>query len=211
VVVAEATAVVVPAGMQRSASNIADGFRSARWAVPVGAISLAATGLFAWWWSAGWLFAAAVAIPAALAACIDVRSRRLPDHLLLLAFAPSVAATVAEASIGAVLESVGVVALGMFAMGSAPFVTHALAPHAVGFGDVKLSIVLGAALGTWAPVLGVAALAAASLIAVAESGVRRRTEIAFGPALVVGFVATAAFASHLTARLGGMPLGWLRW
>jgi leader peptidase (prepilin peptidase)/N-methyltransferase len=212
VVVAEATAVVVPAGMQRSASSIADVFRSARWAVPVGAISLAALGVFAWWRSAGWLFAAAVAIPAALAACIDVRSRRLPDRLVLLALAPPMAATIAEVSTGRALETVGAVALGALAMGGPPFVTHALAPDSLGFGDVKLSIVMGAALGTWAPVLGVVALAAASLIAVTESLVRRRTAVAFGPALVVGFVATTAFASPLAARLGvGMSLGWFRW
>lgn len=209
--VVQAVAVVVPAGTHRSASRIADTVRSAHWFAPVGGFSLAAVGLLAWWLSAGWLFVVAVTLPAALAAHIDITSQRLPDQLVILALVPTVVATVAESSSAGMPEAVGAVALGMLAMGCAPFVTHGCAPGALGFGDVKLSFVLGAALGTWAPALGLAALAAASLIAVTESLVRRRSAIAFGPALVAGFVVTAVFASPLTARLGGMSLGWLRW
>jgi len=209
--VVQAVAVVVPAGTHRSASGIADAIRSAHWFAPLGGLSLAALGLLAWGLSAGWLFVVAVTLPAALAAHIDITSQRLPDHLVLLALVPTVVATVAESSAVGMPEAVGAVALGMLAMGCAPFVTHGCVPAALGFGDVKLSLALGASLGTWAPVLGLAALAAASLIAVAESLVRRRGTVAFGPALVAGFVFTAAFASPLTARLGGMSLGWLRW
>jgi leader peptidase (prepilin peptidase)/N-methyltransferase len=197
--------------MQRSVSELADAVRSARWAEVASAPSLAVFGFLAWWLSAGWLFVVAVALPAALAAHIDIRSRRLPDHLVLLALLPTMAATVAESVTGGMLQVVGAVALGMLAMGSAPFIAHAFAPVSLGFGDVKLTIVLGAALGTWSPVLGVVALAAASLIAVTASLVRWQTAIAFGPALVVGFVVTTVFASPLTARLGGMSAGWLRW
>ncbi len=212
--VVQATAVVVPAGTHRSASEVADMVRSAHWAAPVGGLWLAALGLIAWWLVAGWLFVAAVALPAAVAAHIDITSQRLPDRLVLLALVPTMVAMVAmaaESSAVGMPEAVGAVVLGALAMGCAPFVVHSCAPGALGFGDVKLSFVLGAALGTWAPVLGLAALAAASLIAVAESLVRRRTEVALGPALVAGFVATAVFASPLTARLSGTSLGWLRW
>lgn len=210
----QATAVMVPSGTHRSASRIADMVRSAHWAAPVAGLLLAALGLLAWWLSAGWLFAAAVALPAALAAHIDVTSHRLPDRLVLLALVPTMvalAAMVAASSAVGMPGAVGAVVLGMLAMGCAPLVAHGCAPAALGFGDVKLSFVLGAALGTWAPALGLAALAAASLVALTESLVRRRNAVAFGPALVAGFLVATVFASPLTARLGGMSVGWLRW
>lgn len=209
--VVEITAVVVSRGTHRSASRIADMVLSARWGAVVGGSSLGALGMLAWWLSAGWLFAASVALPAALAAHIDITSQRLPDQLVLLAIVPTTVAMVAESSSVGMPEAVGSVALGMLAMGIAPFATHGLAPGALGFGDVKLTVVLGAALGTWAPVLGLVALAAASLIAVTESLARRRSAVAFGPALVAGFVVAAAVASQFTARLGGTSHGWLRW
>lgn len=175
-----------------------------------GWFATAAVAVLAWWLSFGWLFAVVVAVPAALAARVDVKSRRLPDNLVLT-LVPTIAAMLAESTVIGALAAVGAVALGMLAMGLAPFITHALAPESMGFGDVKLTIVLGAALGTWAPVLGVAALAVASTIAVVEAIVRRRTAIVFGPALVAGFLVTVVFASLLVDRLGGLASGWLRW
>lgn len=179
-----------------------------RWVTMVGGAALAAGGLLAWWSSAGWLFASLVAAPAVIAARIDMVSRRLPDHLLLLALLPTLVAAGAEATSTGASHAAGAVVLGMLAMGFAPFVSHAIAPDSMGFGDVKMAIVLGAALGTWAPMLGLVALAIASLLALIESVVRRRTAVAFGPALVGGFIIAALFVSPLAARLGRTTWGW---
>ena len=210
-VFAQAIAIVVPRGMQRSVEHVVDSGRSTKWAAPVGWLVAVSVGLLAWWLSFGWLFAVVVAAPAALAARVDLTSRRLPNRFILLTLVPTIVAMLAESTVTCAMNAVGAVTLGMLAMGVGPFVTHAVAPESMGFGDVKLTVVLGAALGTWAPVLGVVALAIASTIAVVESIVRRSTAIAFGPALVAGFLVTVLFASPLAAQLGGMSSGWLRW
>jgi len=200
----QAEVIVIPSGVSLAATHV-------RWAALLGAAAFAATGLYAWSLSFGWLFAALVAAPACLAARVDLVSRRLPDHLLLISLVPTLVATVAESTTIGAPQAVGAVVLGMLAMGLGPFVMHTVAPGSMGFGDVKMTLVLGAALGTWAPVLGVPALAGASLIAVVESLIRRRSAIAFGPSLVAGFVIAALFASPIVSRLGGMSWGWTRW
>ena len=66
---------------------------------------------------------------------------------------------------------------------------HLVSPKSMGFGDVKIAMVLGAAVGAvhWQLALVVVALAAGASATVAL--LRRMTEIAFGP----GLVGAAAF------------------
>ncbi|HUF97041.1 MAG TPA: A24 family peptidase [Ilumatobacter sp.] len=204
----QSPAVGVPGGTHWS-SDYPRWFNAQR-VVPASAVLGAGLGLAAWALASGWLFAVAVVMPAAIAASVDLRSRRLPDWLVGLAATPTLAAMVAE-TITVSADALAAVLLGSLAMGLAIFVTHAIAPDSIGFGDVKLALVLGAALGTWAPALGLVALAVASATAIVEALVRRRTAIAFGPGLVIGFAVTAMFPEVLARLVGGMTAGWSRW
>jgi leader peptidase (prepilin peptidase)/N-methyltransferase len=137
-----------------------------------------------------WLLLGPVGV---LLAVVDFRVKRLPDVLTLpLA--------------GAALVLLGVVALlpehagdwftslyGALALGGAFFVLFLVNPGGMGFGDVKLALGLGAALGWYgwptlmlgtfaAFVLG--ALYGGALVVVRRAG--RKTAIAFGPFLITG-------------------------
>jgi leader peptidase (prepilin peptidase)/N-methyltransferase len=137
-----------------------------------------------------WLLLGPVGV---LLAVVDFRVKRLPDVLTLpLA--------------GAALVLLGVVALlpehagdwftslyGALALGGAFFVLFLVNPGGMGFGDVKLALGLGAALGWYgwptlmlgtfaAFVLG--ALYGGALVVVQRAG--RKTAIAFGPFLITG-------------------------
>ncbi len=167
-------------------------------------------GLVAWWLHAGWLLVAVVALPAALAARIDVTERRLPNPLVLLSALPTVAACVAQ-TIDTGVAAVVPAALGGAAMAGAPMITHAIAPTSLGFGDVKLAAALGLSLGTFAPHLGLVALAAAAGVAAAVAIARRQTELPFGPSLLVGYVVVAVGAHWSITMFGISSTGWSRW
>ena len=74
-------------------------------------------------------------------------------------------------------------------------VLHLVSPAAMGWGDVKLAGVLGAALGVVDVRLGIAALAMASGATLAIALVARRSTLPFAPGLVAGAVAVLAVAS----------------
>ena len=67
---------------------------------------------------------------------------------------------------------------------------HLVSPDAMGFGDVKASIVLGAALGSVDWRLGLVALSIGAGSAAAVGLARRLHTIAFGPFLVVSAAVT---------------------
>lgn len=133
-----------------------------------------------------------VAVMSATAAIVDARTGRLPDELLLAATFPLIAVFVT-----AVFESGDVVApavamgLGAAAFCGPVFVIHLISPSAMGFGDVKLSAVLGAALGVFDWRLAVLALCFASGGTALVGLVRRRSTVPFGPGLVVGALVVA--------------------
>jgi leader peptidase (prepilin peptidase) / N-methyltransferase len=112
-------------------------------------------------------------------AVIDARTRRLPNRIVLPAAGVVLAAQVAIAP-GHALEWV-LAALGAFLV---MFLAHLAYPAGLGLGDVKLALLLGAALG-WA----------------------------VGAALALGFVAAAVVGLGLLVRGGWgarkrtMPLG----
>jgi leader peptidase (prepilin peptidase)/N-methyltransferase len=137
-----------------------------------------------------WLLLGPVGV---LLAVVDFRVKRLPD-LLTLPLA------------GAALVLLGVVALlpehagdwltslyGALALGGAFFVLFLINPGGMGFGDVKLALGLGAALGWYGwPTLMLGTFAAfllgalygGTLVVVRRAG--RKTAIAFGPFLIAG-------------------------
>ena len=119
---------------------------------------------------------------------IDVRTRRLPNRIVLPAALAVLAAHIAVAPDRA-LEWVAA-ALGAFAL----LLVAALAyPGGLGMGDVKLALLLGAALG-WAVgaaiVIGfVAAGLAGAVLIVGNGWSARRAALPLGPVLAFGALA----------------------
>jgi leader peptidase (prepilin peptidase)/N-methyltransferase len=81
---------------------------------------------------------------------------------------------------------------------------HLLSPDSMGFGDVKVAIVLGAAIGSFDWRLAVPALLLAAATGVVGGIVRRSSTIAFGPCLVAGTVAVLALAAVDPRAAGAM-------
>jgi leader peptidase (prepilin peptidase)/N-methyltransferase len=96
---------------------------------------------------------------------------------------------------------IGGVLLGAAAFAGPLLIVHAANPGAMGFGDVKLAAVLGAALGLvdWRACL--LALCLASAVTACVAIVRRRSSMPFAPGLVGG----AALALLPTATEGLLP------
>ena len=127
--------------------------------------------------------AVALLVPAAM---VDLVEQRLPNQIL--------AASALALVVGLVLSRSSVLAsnviLGVIVMAGPLLVLHLISPRSMGFGDVKMAMVLGAAVGAvhWQLALVTIALAAGATATVAL--LRRMTEIAFGP----GLVGAAAFS-----------------
>ncbi|MFI6091384.1 prepilin peptidase [Streptomyces sp. NPDC051218] len=137
-----------------------------------------------------WLLLAPVGV---LLAVVDFGVHRLPDVLTLPL---AVAALVLLGGAALLPEHAGswIHALyGALGLGGAYFVLFLISPNGMGFGDVKLALGLGAALGWYgwgAVLLGtfagflLAALYGAGLVIARRAG--RRTAIPFGPFLIGG-------------------------
>ncbi len=135
---------------------------------------------------------AAAAIGVALlipAAVVDVEQRRLPDAWVVAAMGGLITTLAVGAAIrgtnvtGAELNDVVGGAITM----AIPILTlHLVSPAAMGFGDVKASVVLGAAVGTIDWRLGAVALCVAAAVGATTGLVTRRRTIPFGPFLVFG-------------------------
>jgi leader peptidase (prepilin peptidase)/N-methyltransferase len=132
---------------------------------------------------------AASAISVALlvpAAMVDIVERRLPNQII--------AASALAIAIGLVLNSnsvlVGNVMLGVGLLAGPLLVLHLVSPGSMGFGDVKMALVLGAAVGAVHWQLALVTIALASGASATVALLRRMTEIAFGP----GLVGAAAFS-----------------
>ncbi|MGW0769781.1 prepilin peptidase [Streptomyces sp. NPDC002676] len=137
-----------------------------------------------------WLLLAPVGV---LLAAVDFRVQRLPDPLTL----PLAAAVLALLGPAALLPAHAghwfTALYGALALGGGYYVLYRLNPAGMGFGDVKLALGTGAALGWygWPTVLLGAflgfllgALYGAALVLARRAG--RRTAIPFGPFLLAG-------------------------
>jgi len=140
---------------------------------------------------------AAIAIVLAL---IDVDVRRLPDAIVLPSY-PVLGVLLALGGDGPALlrAAEGAVVLGVFF-----FVVWYVAPGGMGFGDVKLSGLVGAmtAYLTWGTFLTGAFLAfvlgaVAGLLLMAGGKAGRRTAVPFGPFLVLGAWSAILGAGYL--------------
>jgi leader peptidase (prepilin peptidase)/N-methyltransferase len=130
-------------------------------------------------------FAMACLIPAAV---IDIEQRRLPDEWVVAAAIVFLCALVATSVVGPQADSVvdTGIAGGAAAMALPVLAVHLVSPSAMGFGDVKVAVVLGAAVGTVDWRLGVVALCFAALAGAVLGLTAGKRTIAFGPFLLFG-------------------------
>ena len=122
---------------------------------------------------------------------VDVRTRRVPDVIVVPGLLAVVVLLTAEAvRIGDPSRAVGV-AGGAAAAFAAFLALHVIRPAALGGGDVKLAALVGAPLGWWGPEAVASGLLLAVLLGgVAATGVvlsgARRAEMPFAPWLLLG-------------------------
>jgi leader peptidase (prepilin peptidase)/N-methyltransferase len=148
-----------------------------------------------------WRFAGRAELPAylylaavgSLLAFVDVAVKRLPDPFTLPSYVIGPALLSVALLTGGRPARLGHALIGLAVMWALYAVQHLAAPRAIGWGDVKLSGVLGLYLGWlgapawWLGVLGGFALGglyAAGLL-LARRG-SRKTEIPFGPFMLAG-------------------------
>ncbi len=155
----------------------------------------AGTGQLPSWWLPVPLVLGWFAVPLVAA---DLARRRLPDALTLPAY-PVLGLTIAVAAAAGPGPGLALSALaGTIVFGGVHALVRAIAPAAMGGGDVKLAGSLGAVLGAlgW-PALAVAAVLAAVVTAVLALGTRATTA-PHGPGLLAATWLLAAFpGGHL--------------
>jgi leader peptidase (prepilin peptidase) / N-methyltransferase len=157
-------------------------------------------------WGLAGVAATVALVPAAMAAAVDIGSRRLPDLLVACCAATGLfVAVVARGGLGFAMAAIGACCV------AAPLVaTHLVMPTSIGFGDAKLAGALGVTVGVVSPevgtvlLLGLVTVAASCAVGILIGVVLRRRDIAFGPALVAG----TALALMAAGQLGGAPLSW---
>ena len=160
-----------------------------------------------------WRLGASPDLPAMLAfvaggvalAAIDLEHHRLPTPLVRGTFA-----LVALGLAGAAIVNGTVHPLVTAAVGAALFcglllIVHVISPRAMGFGDVRLAVVLGAVLGwfglplvLWGVVLGHLLGAMAGLLVGLGRRQVRGVKLAFGPPLIAGALLVVLLAAPTT-------------
>ncbi len=134
-------------------------------------------------------------LSAALAwlAAVDLDVARLPDRILVPAAIWTTLGVGVTMWITSPLAGVGAILAAAFC-GGGFWILHLVGGGQLGFGDVKLGAVIGAAtaLVSWTAVLY--ALIAGCILALAWAAARRRRELAFGPWLALGAVLAVGMA-----------------
>jgi leader peptidase (prepilin peptidase)/N-methyltransferase len=143
--------------------------------------------------------AAAFLVPLVL---IDLWERRLPDRLTLSGAAALLALVGAHAAIGGDVAPVAGALAGAGLMAGILLALHLASPRGMGFGDVKLGLVLGVLVGARSVGLILPALLAAGVLG-ALAGVvqmvrrrRRDVTVPFGPFLAAGSVLALVLVGH---------------
>jgi leader peptidase (prepilin peptidase)/N-methyltransferase len=153
-----------------------------------------------------------------LAAClvtvsvIDLQLQRIPDRITFPTLAIAVPLIVAVSAYYDADEAIRAALVGSGTYFLLLFITHMIHPAGMGFGDVKLALVMGLYLG-WLgwdldyPVLGPVRLVLYALVIGCVLGVvfglamraitKDRGGFAFGPALAIGCFVVVLFASEL--------------
>jgi leader peptidase (prepilin peptidase)/N-methyltransferase len=138
------------------------------------------------------LIAAFFAVVLVLLAAIDIERRIIPNRIVLPAIAIVLLAQIAfypEHAVEWILAAVGA---GLFFL--IPILFY---PSGMGLGDVKLAVLLGAALGIevmGALLIGLLAAAALGIVILIRQGrAGRKTAIPFGPFLAFGALVVLLF------------------
>jgi leader peptidase (prepilin peptidase)/N-methyltransferase len=170
--------------------------RPTRWARPGIAVTMAAT-----FGALAWRFAGSAELPAylylaaagSLLAFVDVAVKRLPDPYTLPSYLIGPALLSVAVLTGGRPVRLGHALIGLAVLWALYAVQHLFAPGAIGWGDVKLSGVLGLYLGWlgaaawWLGVLSgfvLGGLYATGLLVTRRGS--RKTEIPFGPFMLAG-------------------------
>lgn len=134
-----------------------------------------------------------VVMPAVL---VDVEQHRLPDVWIAAAAIVLLVAVGVGWSLGSTSTTAAGLAAGATVMAAPLLVLHLVSPSSMGFGDVKLALLLGAAVGALDWRLAISALAIAAGSTATVGVMMRARTIAFGPGLVAGAL-VALLASDL--------------
>ena len=143
---------------------------------------------------------AALAVACGLLTAIDLAVFRLPDAIVLPLYPVVLAGLAAAAALSGDWGALGRAVAAGAALLAFYFVLALINPSGLGLGDVKLSGVLGMFLGWlgWPAVMAgtlaaFAINAAVALVLLAARRVGAKSGIAFGPAMVLGAAAGAAY------------------
>lgn len=135
------------------------------------------------------LYLAAISISLA---SIDIETMRLPNAIVLPAYAVGAVLFTAAAALGGSWERLATAGIGLLVMGALYLVPALVRPDAIGGGDIKLAGVLGLFLGWlgW-PELGVGIIAGTIIgglwgVALIIGGKGRSARVAFGPWMLLG-------------------------
>ena len=149
-------------------------------------------------------FAAAIGVAAtAPAVLVDVLERRLPNRLVAGAATVTATTSLLTATAGAdVAWANGFT--GAALMAAPLLIVHLVTPSAMGFGDVKLALVLGFAVGLVQPTSVLIAVLVASAGTALLGLITRRRTIAFGPGLALGSTAVLLVAALGLGDIAGI-------
>lgn len=138
--------------------------------------------------------AVVVAMPAVL---VDVEQHRLPDVWIGAASIVLLVSVGIGWSLGSTSATVVGLTAGAALMGAPLLVLHLVSPASMGFGDVKLALLLGAAVGALDWQLTIPALAIAAGSTATVGLMTRARTIAFGPGLVAGALTALLASDHI--------------
>jgi leader peptidase (prepilin peptidase)/N-methyltransferase len=169
-------------------------------------------------WAIGWdwrLLPVLGLIPAGIAvSAIDMRTLIVPTRVVWPAFLVVLLLSAASCAIEGEWSWLLTAAIGMATLAGPLFVLWFLMPKGMGFGDVRLSVLLGWTVGFYAGstpmagvVLSVVALFVAAVVGlvmgVAVMGARgRKAKVPFGPALVISAFFCIAMAEPILTPFG---------
>ena len=201
------TAVLVAAAaalLSRWAGRIAQ--RTSRWTSPAALAALGAVGGAGGAWVASsaveLVTFAAFALGCALLVALDLACHRLPDVISGPTAVVLIAGLAVTALRSGAWPDLGRALLAGLVLGALFLVLALVSPSSMGLGDVKLAALLGIFLGWfgWSTVVTavVATFLLGGLVALALVLTRRahgRTQLAFGPWLVLGAVVAAGLAA----------------
>ncbi len=161
-----------------------------------------------------WLIPVGVAISA-----IDLRTLIVPTRIVWPAFFVTVALSVVAAGVEGEWSWLLSAAIGLAVLAGPLFVIWFINPKGMGFGDVRLAVLLGWSVGFYAGVrpmaavfLGVCCMVASAIIGLVYGivglGVRgRKAQVPFGPAMVTGTFLCIAFTQQILEPFDVYSLG----